>query len=38
MAVLCFANSTIPSANGLGFRYYDSAYFSIPQLESSTNF
>ena len=38
MAVPCFAHSTIPSANGLAFRYYDSAYFSIPQLESSTNF
>ena len=38
IAVPCFAHSTIPSANGLAFRYYDSAYFSIPQLESSTNF
>ena len=38
MAVPCFAHSTIPSANGLAFRYYDSAYFSIPQLDSSTNF
>ena len=27
MVVPCFAHSTIPSANGLAFRYYDSAYF-----------